>query len=327
MRKKLLYLLGIFIFTAVIGTAFSFVAGREALGAQKAGALEGEASFEIAASFYPVYVIAENLAEGIAGVRVENVAGNQSGCLHDYQITTRDMKLLTQAEVLLVNGGGMESFLGAVAKNLPGLPVVEAAAGIEMLPEESGHSHDHEEAAGAHSHGEYNAHVWMDPSRYAQQVQSLADGLIRLDPAHRSGYEENRDRYLARISEVADEYAAAFAGMEEEEVIIFHDAFAYLQEYTNVRVVHALELEGENSALSARELAEIVEEIELHGIRYLFVEEQYRQTIADNVAAETGTEVVVLDSLVTGEGGADSWIEGMRANLASLQRCFGERED
>ena len=91
-----------------------------------------------------------------------------------------------------------------------------------------------------------------------------------------------------------------------------------------LHVVMAVEVEGDESALSAGEMAEVLEEIKLHGIQYLFIEEQYTQTVADVLAQESGTQTVVLDSLVTGDGDADSWLMGMDRNLEVLKDIFLE---
>lgn len=354
MKRKLGYLCTIMLCIAAIGAAFSYAFGyagqngnesfgkngyrQEATGQQKEDTL-------IVTSFYPIYIIAKNLTAGIDGVHVQNLTPNQTGCLHDYQMTTGDMKLLERADVLLLNGGGMETFLERVAANLPNLSMIFSEEGIDFLDELSEHSHAHEPAQmeddevhaeeelhrnedghpdEEHVHGEYNAHVWLDPERYEKQVRNLADGLIELDPAHRTEYEENRDSYLEKIQWIEQEYRDTFKDMPEQPVIIFHDAFAYLAELLPVEIVQVVEIEGDESALSAGELAEITEEIELHQIRYLLMEEQYRQTVADVLAVETGTETVILDSLVTGDGETNDWLDGMQANLEILRKCFLE---
>ena len=66
-------------------------------------------------SFYPVQLLAESVAEGAEGVTVRNLTENHSGCIHDYTLTTQDMRLLSEAELFLINGGEMELFLEKAA--------------------------------------------------------------------------------------------------------------------------------------------------------------------------------------------------------------------
>lgn len=332
MKRKLIYLLTIMILVATVGAAFSYSFGSAGTSAGTEGESQTEEEFLVVTSFYPIYVIARNLTEGIDGVRLQNLTENQTGCLHDYQMTTKDMKLLDQADVLLVNGGGMESFFENALDGLAHLTVISSEEGIQLLEQMSEHNHDHgveeedddheEHGHEGHDHGIHNAHIWLDPVRYRQQVVNLATGLAEQDPEHRAQYEANRDRYLKEIDTVAEEYQTAFAEMDPQHVIIFHDAFAYYGEVLPLEVVKAVEIEGDESALSAAEMAEVVEEIHHHHIQYLLIEEQYSLTVADVLAEESGAETVVLDSLVTGDGSLDSWLTGMRENLGILQQCL-----
>ena len=87
----------------------------------------------VVASFYPIYLIALNLLDGIEGVELVSLAEPTSGCLHDYQLQTSDMKALAQADVFLINGAGMEGYLEGVFEAFPALPVADASVGVELL--------------------------------------------------------------------------------------------------------------------------------------------------------------------------------------------------
>ena len=265
---------------------------------------------KIVASFYPVYVIAENLCDGIDGISVSNMTPNQTGCLHDYQMTTEDMKKLEDADIFVLNGGGMETFVEKVATEMPGLTLIYTDAGVDMLES------DEEE-------GEYNAHAWLEPSRYKKQAENMAAELAKADPSNKERYYENLDKYTAKIDEVAKEYEDFFTGKTgRRNTIIFHEAFEYLSLFAPVDVLAAVEVEGDNSALSAGELAEVVDTVNSENIDFIIVEEQYRLSIADRISEETGADVLVLDSLVTGDGSKDAWVKGMKDNLDKLKKYF-----
>lgn len=141
----------------------------------------------VVTSFYPIYLFALNLTQGIDGITIRNLAAPNTGCLHDYQLSTGDMKVLNKADVFLINGAGMESYLTRVMDTFPKLPVVDASAGITLLTEDGmdeyvdDHDHDHEEEDaddhGHHHAGEANAHIWLDAQNAIQMVDNLADGL------------------------------------------------------------------------------------------------------------------------------------------------------
>ena len=89
--------------------------------------------FRIVTSFYPMYIMALNITDGIDGVQVDNMAGQQTGCLHDYQLQSKDMKNIEQADVFVINGAGMESFMEKVTDQLPDLRVIDSSEGISLL--------------------------------------------------------------------------------------------------------------------------------------------------------------------------------------------------
>ncbi len=124
------------------------------------GEKEHGRGLKVVTSFYPLYIATKNVTEGIEDVTVVNLMQNQQGCLHDYQLTTDNMRTLENADVLIINGAGMEAFLGDIQKNYPNLPIIDASEGIDLLTITGEvHEHDHadeddEEAAHEHDHAD-----------------------------------------------------------------------------------------------------------------------------------------------------------------------------
>ena len=125
MKKHLLLpaLLLLFVFSALL----FLPAGSPAEAASPSGT--------VVTSFYPVWILTRNLLEGAGNITVRNLAAPSVGCLHDYQLQPADMKVLSGADALLVNGAGMEAFLPEITRSFPDLPVIEASTGIELLKE------------------------------------------------------------------------------------------------------------------------------------------------------------------------------------------------
>ena len=68
---------------------------------------EADDMLTVVTSFYPMYIATLNIVDGVEGVRLENLSEPQTGCLHDFQLTPEDMKLLSTADVFVINGGGI----------------------------------------------------------------------------------------------------------------------------------------------------------------------------------------------------------------------------
>lgn len=90
-------------------------------------------TIKILTTFYPIYMIGLNIADGIDQIEINSLTDLDTGCLHDYQLTTADMKLISDADVLVINGGGMEGFLEDVTSNYPNLTIIDSSQGIEMM--------------------------------------------------------------------------------------------------------------------------------------------------------------------------------------------------
>ena len=82
--------------------------------------------FRIVTSFYPMYVATINITDGVDGVEVYNMTKPQTGCLHDYQLMTEDMKTLEKADAFVINGAGMEDFMDKVTEQQKKLKVIDA---------------------------------------------------------------------------------------------------------------------------------------------------------------------------------------------------------
>ena len=118
---------------------------------------EADDMLTVVTSFYPMYIATLNIVDGVDGVRLENLSEPQTGCLHDFQLTPEDMKLLSTADVFVINGGGIESFMSDVAKAYPNLDVVEACEDVALLSDDEADSdHDHDHDADAESDSDHD---------------------------------------------------------------------------------------------------------------------------------------------------------------------------
>lgn len=280
---------------------------------------EKKAEFQIVTSFYPMYIIALNVTQGIDGVEVSNMAGQQTGCLHDYQLQNKDMKNLETADAFIVNGAGMESFLDKVLEQLPSLPVINASEGIPLLVSGEEEVHDHE----GHDHEEedYNAHVWVSISNCIQQVENVTKALEKLDSKRAAEYRKNGNAYIQKLSDLRDEMHRELDGLPNRDIVTFHEAFPYFAEEFNLNIVEVVNREPDSQP-SARELADTIRLIRETGVKSVFAEPQYSQSAAQVISKESGATLYTLDPAVTGEENADAYLDAMRANLEVLKQAL-----
>lgn len=321
MKKKSLFMIGIMLVLSLCSIIYiKILEGNNG---------DAKEKITIVTSFYPIYIAASNVVADVEGIELINLAENQTGCLHDYQLTTQDMKTLEEADVFIINGGGIESFMEGITENYPDLLVIDTSEGIDFLPSEgTSHDHDHEhegahEDEHGHEHGDVNPHIWLDPSRYIMQVGNIRDGLISFNKENGTIYNNNAAQYIGEVEKVREELFESLKDPLNKEIVIFHDGFAYLSDILGLDLVYTVNLE-EDTTLSAGEIGEIIDEIRYHGVKALYTEEQYSLQIPANVGKETGVEVYVINTIVDGDGTRDSYINGMRSNIQVLKNSLYE---
>lgn len=239
-KKKLLTLLGIMVTIIVISVLIIKLTGNE----YKSTVKDEEDKLQIVTTFYPMYIIGTNIAHQLENVEVTNLTDFNIGCAHDYQLTTNNMKLLSTADVIIINGGGLEGFLEDIIKDYPNLTVIDSSEGIQLLEygnHEDDHGDDHgddheDDHAGegleeehrdidiasdkldhSHNHGDFNPHIWLDPQVYIRQIENVKEGLVRYIEGSPSGsetnssvlelstaIEHNADSYIKEVHEIDD---------------------------------------------------------------------------------------------------------------------------
>ena len=154
---------------------------------------------------------------------------------HAHQARPQDVASLGKAQVLVINGLGMESFLEPVLKGAENkeLITIDSSSGINPLAMEEkddhGHGHDHHDHGHAHGDGEeaVNPHVWLDPTLAAKQVETIRDGLMKADPSCADGYRNRADAYITKLQQLDSELAAELAPFQGRTVVSFHEALPY----------------------------------------------------------------------------------------------------
>ena len=274
----------------------------------------GAAAEEVSvmATFYPVYILAENVLANVEGVTLSSMTPPSTGCLHDYQLLTSDMRALAKAQALLINGAGMEAFLPDVESQFPNLRVIDCSQGVALMEEEAAEGDHHE-----HDHGEYNAHIWLAPENAVQMVKNLRDGLSALLPEKTDQISANAEAYIERLLALDAELRAAIEPLPRKQIVTFHEAFPYFARAFGLEVAAVVALEPDEP-ISPRMLAAVIEQVKQAGCPPLFSEPQYENTALRTVAAETGAPVYELDPLVTGDGELTAYEDVMRKNLSVL---------
>ena len=278
------------------------------------------AQLTVLTSFYPIYLLAQEVVRGAEGIRLENMAQPQTGCLHEYELSVSDMKRLEQADVFLINGGGMEGFLEEALERYPDLVVVDTSEGISLLEEE--HHHHADEEAHTDEEEEGNSHIWLSPERAAKQAERIAEALGELDAAEQELFDRNAKAFATAANGLVQE-AAQVGIVQDTAAAVFHEGFAYITELFCMEAVCGIFVD-EYQMPSAKEMANAAEEAKRHGIRFFLAAADTGRIYAQTLAKETGERVIILDPLTTAMEGNPSYIERMKKNIEAMAQHWRE---
>ena len=201
--------------------------GAAGCGTQQQGGHDKK--FRIVTSFYPMYIDAINITKGVDGVEVVNMTKPQTGCLHDYQLTTEDMKTLEKADAFIVNGAGMESFLDKVIKQQKNLKVIDASKSDDINFLKDG--------------DEVNPHVWLSVTYNIAQVEAITSQLCEADPEHADAYRKNALDYVTKLTALREEMHKELDNLPHKDIVTFHEAFPYLAKEFKLNIISVIERE------------------------------------------------------------------------------------
>jgi zinc/manganese transport system substrate-binding protein/zinc transport system substrate-binding protein len=299
----------------------------------------------VLATTFPIYQIVRNVTQGRDGVKVDLMLPSQLGCPHDYALTPQDMQKLAKADILVVNGLGMEEFLGApVKKANPRIKVIDSSMGIKGTLEysdEHNHNHDHghskaqhhaeeSEHGHAHRHGEehhhhdgVNPHLFASPRMTAALAMNIAAELSKADPNGAASYFKNARAYAKTMNKLADEMSALGKRLKNNRIVQPHGVFDYLARDMGLEIVAVTQAHGQEP--SASEMMHLVKTIREKRAGAVFTEPQYPEKAGKALSKETGVPVAMLDPVATGPENAPlTYYETvMRQNMKTLELTLG----
>ena len=283
----------------------------------------GEQKLHVLCTTFPIYQITRNLTQGRDQVQVGLMIPAQLGCPHDYALTPQDMRRLARADLLVVNGLGLEEFLGAPLKQAnPNLTVIDSSQGVsELLPYTAGKD---EESLGHDDHQGVNPHLFVSPRLVAKITLTIARELARVDPAGEELYRQNGETYAQRMERLSAEVVAVGQRLKNKRIITQHGVFDYLARDLGVEVVAVVQAHAGQEP-SAAEMIAIIKTAKEKKAGAIFSEPQYPARVPMTIAKEAGIKAATLDPVASGSEDAPlAYYETvMQENLKTLQTTLG----
>ncbi len=258
----------------------------------------------------PVYDFTTALCRGTE-LEVALLINENVSCLHDYSLSTTQMKKLENAKVVIMSGAGLEEFQSDILLRCNYL--VDASEGVTLIECEEGHTHEHN----GHSH-DTDAHIWLSPKNAKTMVANICKSLVKQFPAYENIFQENLAQLLTDLDKLQHYGDETLKELTCRELITFHDGFAYLAQAFDLTIIAAVEEESGSEA-SAKDLITLIQQVRQHKLPAVFSETNGSTSACGIIAAETGVQVFHLD-MGMGDG---SYFDTMYHNINTLKEALG----
>ena len=268
---------------------------------------------QIAATTLPLWEFTTRLCQG-TGITVTRLITENVSCLHDYTLQVNQMRAIESAELVIMNGAGLEEFLDDALTGAA--QVVDASAGLELIcPEEDPHEdHDHDHPG---HHHEQDPHLWLSPLHAAQMASNICNSLCDRYPAYQETFRNNLTGLLADLRFLQTYGETTLGNISCRELVTFHDGFAYFAEAFGLTILEAVEEESGSEA-PASELIRLIGIVQEHKLPAIFTETNGSSAAAQIIAAETGASLYTLDMAMA----ADSYFDAMYKNIDTIKEAL-----
>ena len=259
-------------------------------------------NFKILTSFYPIYIMTQNITDGAKNIEVSNMSDVNVGCIHDYSLTTSDLKKFETTDVFIENGKDLETFTENIVSLYPDIKIIESAEDVSNIIEDE---------------DEKNAHIWLSIDNYIMQINKIADKLAEENAENEAIYFDNAKEYTQKLYTLKQEYSN-IKNNQEKKAVCLNEALEYLLEDLNIKGIN-IQSDHEQSTISAETMKEIIEKMKAENIRVIFIDKYDNKNVAELLANETNASIYTLNSAMTGSDDKDSYLDIMKENLEIIK--------
>jgi ABC-type Zn uptake system ZnuABC Zn-binding protein ZnuA len=235
---------------------------------------------------------------------------------HSFEPTPKDVELVAQSKMVVINGGGLESWLQPLLSNAGGnYSIVTASSGLKPRTLQPG-----EDPAMLQGNST-DPHFWLNPLNVITYVNNIRDGLIQIDPAGRDAYSKSALSYIAQLHDLDQWISTQVSQIPSPERLLVtnHETLGYFADQYGFRIIGSIIPSFSSDATpSAQELAALEDQIKATGVKTIFLEVGTNPQLAQQIAQDTGINVnttLYTHSLSIPSGPAPTYIDMMKYDV------------
>jgi zinc transport system substrate-binding protein len=265
------------------------------------------------ASFFPLY----DFTKMVGGEKVDVSLLIPFGIEpHDWEPTIQDLQRIQQADIVVINGLGFETWITDIVSINSEIKFVDTSTNISKIKikqesiEKDGR--DHESFS--------DPHIWLDPILAKNQIKNIENSLIKIDPQNKEFYSNNANSYSKQLDlldiKIRNELSTC-----KKDFIAFHSAFSYFADHYGLNQHTVIKSNDPNVGATSKNLHEIINLARNQGIKVILTEEGVDSRNSEVIANEINGKVLVLSPLEIGDKDI-SYLEKMEQNLSNLKEAL-----
>lgn len=272
-----------------------------------------EGKTNVVTSFYPIYFLAKEIGGEQTNVINMIPAGVEP---HDWSPKSRDLDTVSDAQLFLYNGAGLEGWVDDFLEGLPKdskLLTLKASDGISLI------------AGNSENDTTVDPHTWVSPKSMMTMGKNILGSLVKVDPGHRADYEANFAKLDEKLAALDAEYTAKLNPLPHKDIVTSHQAFGYLARDYGLQQVAIMGL-SPDAEPKAQDLLRIAKFVKENNVKYIFFEELVTDELAKTLAREANAQTMVLNPLEgltpEQEKKGEDYFSLMEANLQNLVQAL-----
>ena len=296
------------------------------------------ADINVVTTIKPLHSLISNVMKGV-GEPSLIIEGTSNP--HNFVLKPSHAKLLQDADIIFWVGEDLEAFiekpLKSLAKDTKKISFMELGSISKLTFREEnifdhddheehddhddhdGHKEDDHDDHDEHNHGEFDAHLWLDPVNAKKMVIEISHELSELDPTNKNRYKANADKTIEDLDGLIEEVNQLLS--KDISYVVFHDAYQYFEKRFEVTSAGALTL-NPDVLPGAKQIVDIQNLIKQKNIKCIFSEPQYNPKIIETLANDTNILTGTMDPLGANLDKGSAMYSKLIMNIAnSIKNC------
>lgn len=277
---------------------------------------------KVVASFYPFYEIAKEIGGNNTIVTSIIPLGAEP---HDWEISPQQIPEIMEADMIVYNGIGFDTWLGQEEQFRNSL-LVDVSKDLQLIgnkQQQESKKIEYNEKYKEHK-SVYDPHIWLDPILVKNISKTINNALIKLDPTNTDSYKQNTNNFIQKLDALDSVIKKSLLNCELKDFIAFHQAFQYFADRYGLTQHTVHESISPESEILPQQIIKIIQLAKDLNIDTIYSEELTDPRLTQTLVSEIPNGKVLLLSPIEGLNQEEQkknigYIDKMYMNLENLQ--------